>query len=330
MEELISVIIAVYNVEEYLPRCLKGITNQSYKNLEIILVDDGSTDGTGLLCDQFAEKDSRAKVIHQPNRGLWAARNAGQDVSTGDFLWFADGDDYFHKDILRLMHSAITQTNDNGEQYDMVVVQHLRTPSLSEDVAEEIVHIKKKYYSSQDEIMYGLFKTKDLFTSAWNKLFRRSLVEDIRNENYARSQDWDYCFKVFLRINNLVKIDNCLYFWVYRPYSAVNSADFVQILAKCKTLMFYRNYVELPADKKKYSHYLLDGLYRLIIDFEDKLYGNNALKDVEKHCRTIIAKTWLDYLRCKEVPVSKKVSRLSRAVFPRLSHHLFNGNRNRL
>ena len=116
MEDLISVIVSVYNVEDYLPRCLKCITNQSYKNLEIILIDDGSTDGTGLLCDKFAEKDSRAKVIHQPNRGLWAARNVGQDVSTGDFLWFADGDDYFHKDILKLMHSAITQTNDKGEQ----------------------------------------------------------------------------------------------------------------------------------------------------------------------------------------------------------------------
>ena len=210
----------------------------------------------------------------------------------------------------------------------MVVVNHLRTPSLDEDVAEEIVDIEKKYYSSQDEIMYGLFKTIDLFTSVWNKLFRRRLVENIRNENYARSQDWDYCFKVFLKINNIVKIENCLYFWVNRPSSAVNSANFVQILAKCKTSMFYRNYVELPADKKKYSHYLLDGLYRLIIDFEDKLYGNKALKDIEKHCRTIIAKTWMNYLRCKEIPANKKVSRLCRAVFPRLSHHLFSGNRN--
>ena len=93
--ELVSVIVPVYNIEDYLPRCLACIEMQTYRNLEIILVDDGSTDGSGRICDEFAAKDSRVRVIHHPeNIGLWAARNTGQDAATGDYLWFPDGADY--------------------------------------------------------------------------------------------------------------------------------------------------------------------------------------------------------------------------------------------
>ena len=100
---MISVIVPVYNVEKYLPRCLQAISEQSYRDLEILLVDDGSTDSSGKLCDAFAASDSRAKVIHQQNTGLWAARNAGQDAAHGDFLFFPDADDYFHQDTLQIL-----------------------------------------------------------------------------------------------------------------------------------------------------------------------------------------------------------------------------------
>ncbi len=103
-ESLISVIVPVYNVEAYLPRCLDSIANQTYRNLDIILVDDGSTGGSGMLCDEYAARDSRVRVIHQSNKGLWAARNAGQDAANGDFLFFPDADDYFHYDMIRLMN----------------------------------------------------------------------------------------------------------------------------------------------------------------------------------------------------------------------------------
>ena len=100
--DLISIIVPVYNTEQFLPRCLACIERQTYRNLEIILVDDGSTDRSGAICDEFARKDPRARVIHQENQGLWAARNAGQRVAMGDFLIFPDSDDYFHADMLRL------------------------------------------------------------------------------------------------------------------------------------------------------------------------------------------------------------------------------------
>lgn len=91
---LVSVIVPVYKVEKYLHRCIDSIINQTYKNLEIILVDDGSPDNCGKICDEYAEKDNRIKVIHKSNGGLSSARNAGLDVANGDYVYFVDSDDY--------------------------------------------------------------------------------------------------------------------------------------------------------------------------------------------------------------------------------------------
>ena len=117
-KELISVIVPVYNIEVYLPRCIETIARQTYRNLEIILVDDGSTDGSGAICDEYVKTDERAIVIHQENQGLWAARNTGQKVAHGQYLMYVDGDDYLHVDAIKAMYEAINQ---NGS-YDMAMI----------------------------------------------------------------------------------------------------------------------------------------------------------------------------------------------------------------
>ena len=103
MEEKISVIIAVYNIEECVSRCVESVLSQTYINLEIILVDDGSSDRSGEICDSFL--DSRIKVIHKENNGLSSARNAGLDIATGDYIMFLDGDDYIHEDMCEKQYS---------------------------------------------------------------------------------------------------------------------------------------------------------------------------------------------------------------------------------
>ena len=120
--EKISIIVPVYNIEEYIEKCVKSITKQTYKNLEIILVDDGSTDSAGKICDKLAEKDERIKVIHKKNGGLSSARNAGMKKATGDYICFIDGDDYISKDYCELMYNAlieriINSKNDDNEVY---------------------------------------------------------------------------------------------------------------------------------------------------------------------------------------------------------------------
>ena len=107
--ELITVIVPVYNVKDYLQQCVESICGQTYQNLEILLVDDGSTDGSGKICDELAKKDTRIKVIHKPNGGLSDARNAGLDVATGDYIGYVDSDDYIEPDMFEILLTNIEE-----------------------------------------------------------------------------------------------------------------------------------------------------------------------------------------------------------------------------
>ena len=111
MTDLVSVIVPIYKVEKYLGKCVDSIINQTYKNLEIILVDDGSPDNSGKICDEYAKKDNRIKVIHKENGGLSSARNAGLDVATGEFIAFVDSDDRIHLDFVEKLYRAIKEEN---------------------------------------------------------------------------------------------------------------------------------------------------------------------------------------------------------------------------
>ena len=110
-QPLISVIVPVYNVENYLPRCLDSIINQTYTNLEILLVDDGATDNSGKLCDEYAQKDNRIRVFHKENGGVSSARNMGLDNATGEYIAFVDSDDYIDKCMYEIMLNSSVQNN---------------------------------------------------------------------------------------------------------------------------------------------------------------------------------------------------------------------------
>ena len=134
-EDLISVIVPVYNIESYLPRCLWCLSAQTYKNIQIILVDDASTDESGRILDTFADKDNRSIVIHHnQNYGLSAARNTGLKAADGTYVWFPDGDDYFHRDFLQLLYNAI---NKEGG-YDVAVAGWKETVNVDEDTESVI------------------------------------------------------------------------------------------------------------------------------------------------------------------------------------------------
>ena len=120
-KHLVSIVVPVYNVEKYLKRCVDSIINQSYNNIEILLVDDGSTDSSGKICDDYLKKDSRIKVIHKQNGGLSDARNFGIDKSTGDYLSFIDSDDWIEKDmIMNLFNSIINEKSDISIEFMII------------------------------------------------------------------------------------------------------------------------------------------------------------------------------------------------------------------
>ena len=177
----ISVIVPVYNVEDLLPRCIESIMAQTKKSLEIILVDDGATDNSGEICDKYAKKDERIRVIHKPNGGLTSAWKAGAEIATGRYLGFVDSDDWIDEDMYKRMWESACEYNS-----DMVVcglVFDYEDTSIPK--RNEISNFDKEYYSRKDlEELFpklindGRFFGRMLQPARVTKLYRRELVEE--------------------------------------------------------------------------------------------------------------------------------------------------------
>lgn len=171
---LISVIVPVYKVEEYLPKCVESILNQTYSRLEVILVDDGSPDGCGRLCDAYAARDSRVRVIHKPNGGLSDARNAGIEIATGAYLAFVDSDDWLEPDAYEAMLSAAVRHNAAlvcAGRYDENELTGVRAVGLCPEREEMVPGV---------QLVRRIFHWNHLDSAAWDKLYARALFHEIR------------------------------------------------------------------------------------------------------------------------------------------------------
>ena len=176
---LISVIIPVYKVEPFIHRCVDSILNQTYTNLEIILVDDGSPDRCGEICDEYAEKDSRIRVIHQKNGGLSAARNAGLDICTGEYIAFVDSDDYIETDMYEKMLVAAIE-----HKVDICVCQWQFETCEGKKVVD-LTKVNSDIFGEMSSLALARFLYKGSYengvvVAAWNKLYKYSIFHDIR------------------------------------------------------------------------------------------------------------------------------------------------------
>ena len=154
---MISVIVTVYNIEQYLGQCIKSILGSTYQDLEVILVDDGSRDSSGEICDQFAQADGRVKVIHKVNAGVSQARNTGLEAAKGDFITFVDGDDVIHPNTLAVLMDALA-----GGDYDVSMVYGIQVPDGGQDkflANKELGLSARRNVVSQSEMIRGLFGT---------------------------------------------------------------------------------------------------------------------------------------------------------------------------
>ncbi len=219
---MISIIIPVYNVEKYLRVCLDSVINQSYSDYEVILVDDGSTDSSPSICDEYCSKDSRFQVIHQENMGLASARNTGIRAAKGQYIYFIDSDDCIHPDLLKIMVSA-------AESYDANLVQ-VDLSSVPEDFTKyneyQIPELEnwKDYCTKYDTIqsLYNLDKDdksrgKDIrltTTVVWTKLYRRSAFKDfLFPEGMRMHEDQMVAHRNIVRAGGMVYINLPLYFY---------------------------------------------------------------------------------------------------------------------
>lgn len=212
MNPLISVIVPVYNVEKYLARCVDSIVNQTYKNLEIILVDDGSPDLCPQMCDDYAEKDSRIKVVHKKNGGLSDARNAGMAVATGKYISFIDSDDYVSDDFFECLLDVMNKENSDIAECSVVkLYEDNRFDEFSDDLSV-------KTYDTQDA-MSALIAENPFYQHVWNKLYKTELVKDIPYAVGKLNEDEFWTYQVFGRANKVARLNKTMYYYFQRSSS---------------------------------------------------------------------------------------------------------------
>ncbi len=304
--ELISIIVPIYNIERYLPKCLDTISRQTYQNLEIILIDDGSTDNSGSICDEFAKKDSRAIVIHQQNGGQGNARNVGQRIAKGNYIMFVDGDDYLHSDALRIMHEAINTKNG----YDIVEIGWKPTQSDKEDIESRVYYHYKEL--TQEELLGRIHLPNVL----WDKLFRRRVIKDIWAKGYAIAEDCDYIIRAYLNVEKAILIDQCLYYYTQRPDSILNSPKANIIGPKCVTQIMYDNLTNDYSDKKHLQHYLLKQLYTNMCYLINNTWNTEDKETIQnfcKHYERLIRKT---YWNNRYIGFVEKVAMTTNVLYP--------------
>lgn len=214
---LISVIIPCYKVEKYLDRCMRSVINQTYQNIEIILVDDGSPDNTGQMCDKWAEKDPRIKVIHKQNEGLGFARNSGLDYASGDWIAFVDSDDYIENSMYsKLMDIALI--ND----CDIAFCGHIKQMSdgsemIVNDFREQRIFEKEKLLELSRGFFQPITEAPNMLTmSVWHGIYRRSIIKNkFYSEREVGSEDIHFQICAVINAKRIIFIPETLYVYCY-------------------------------------------------------------------------------------------------------------------
>lgn len=214
MNQKISVIVPIYNVEKYLNRCIKSIVNQTYHDLEIILVNDGSTDHCGEICDAWKEKDERIKVVHKSNGGLSDARNMGMEVSTGNYIGFVDSDDWIDVSMYEQLMKIMIQN-----KCDIVSCGFRRVEK--EELKNESKEVQFVQYNSESALE-AMITENGMYQVVWNKLYKRSMVEDILFEKGKYNEDEFWSYQVIGRAKKVIAIKNIYYNYFQRENSIIN------------------------------------------------------------------------------------------------------------
>lgn len=219
-EDLISVIAAVYNVEDYLDDCIKSIMNQTYKNIEIILVDDGSTDKSGEICDKYAKQDNRIKSIHQKNSGgPGAPRNKGIKESKGKYIAFIDADDMYCEDYLENLHRLIAE---NDADISVCNYFKLYSKTIEKDTSEENI----KTYTNLEFLKLFNDRTIDYSVVVWNKLYKREIFDDIEFAEGKSHEDEGFSYKAVYKSSKIVVTSKKLYLHYYLNMESEMRAKF--------------------------------------------------------------------------------------------------------
>ena len=212
--ELISVIVPVYNVESYVAECIESIQNQTYMNLEIILVNDGSTDASGDICDKYAAYDERIQVIHKENAGVSAARNTGIESANGDYIGFVDSDDYIaptmYEDMLKLM-----------VEHDLDIIECTAFRNNGDTKIEGCNDGSLEIFNRDEALKMAMY---DCFVAVWSQLYKRRVISDVRFPVGRKFEDSAVSYLFIANTKRVGHINRCLYYYRLNPNSTTQTS----------------------------------------------------------------------------------------------------------
>lgn len=267
---LISIIIPVYKVEKYLEKCIESVLNQTYKKLQIILVDDGSPDNCGDICDRYAKMDERIEVIHKENGGLSDARNAGLKVVRGEYIGFIDSDDYVSKEMFENMYNTLISNNADVSICNFYTVIDDKNIIKNEDNGIEIYN--------KLEILKEVLLDKKIQSYAWNKLYKKELFKDIEYPVGKKYEDIGTTFYILEKCNKVAASGRPEYYYLTRGDSIVNNNTESTVIDYIKLISDRYDYIDQKYEElRKYNVYYITKT--LLTAFTDAFYLKDNSED---------------------------------------------------
>ena len=310
----VSIIVPIYNVEKYIRQCIDSILNQSMKDWELILVDDGSEDSSGNIADEYAAVDSRISVIHKPNGGLASARNAGLDVAQGDYICFIDSDDWVDKNYLEILYDACIENGSEiavcgyhkcygNEREQIPVTDKKRERVVGSDV---IGRIYTKYYVPT--------------VVAWNKLYAAKMFEKLRYTEGIIHEDEAICAFLYYDAEDVVLLEECLYNYRTDNNGSIMGTKYsLKHLDMLKALEMRMNFFKEKDLRQYYEKDSFKYLYKILLNINDIKQADN-IDNAHRVIKELKSRYWAKY---KETlgfswSIKRKAGMFVFGVFPKL------------
>jgi len=314
---MVSIIIPVYNVEKYLDDCLKSIINQTYKNLEIILIDDGSTDSCAEICDKWKNQDSRIEVIHKQNGGLSSARNSGLDISQGKYIMFVDSDDIIAKDMVETLRNPL----ESDPEIDLSVCG-IET-FIDGDISHQrsLMRIAKGKYSNNEYM--SLILSKKVDNAAWNKMYRSEMLANLRFIEGIINEDFPFISELLSKCKKIEYLSEPLYFYRLRKNSITRGGinkkcwDYVSNAINFKTYLA-KKFDDL--DKEIVNSYIyaeMIGQLSTIIKYN----GENEFKSEYSESKSYVKSNMQAIIASKNLNIKSKIKAVISIYWPSLLKH---------
>lgn len=297
---LISVIVPIYNIETYLPYCLDSIAQQTYSNIEVILVNDGSSDNSETICHEFCNKDNRFHIINQENGGTSYARNTGIKHAKGSYICFIDGDDYIHPQMIDILYHNLVSNN-----LSCAICKEKRT---FEHLTPQPIRNYPSRKVSQEEIIKNMFtwsgeSLKWLYP--WNKLFERKIIDNNRFNLIFYEEDIDLMMRIYLTLPEIAFVEEELYYYFQRQYSISHSNLLRNAAVRIDVRTHFFDYIsDMAPDhlKEKYLSYYLIQFYKIIVQTRYNAYHSSFEDITNANIQKALEKTYDSFKNNSEIP----------------------------